>query len=66
MEDPAWLESFAVKHNALNSSNRKNYLDDLRNAPVKASHGSCPVIPEKNIFYRFAKKTAFFGGGAYG
>ncbi len=66
MEDPAWLESFAVKHNALNSSNRKNYLDDLRNAPVTASHGSCPVIPEKNILYRLAKKTAFFGGGAYG
>jgi MoaA/NifB/PqqE/SkfB family radical SAM enzyme len=66
MEDPAWLEKFALKHNARNSSNREDYLDDLKNAPVTASHGSCPVIPEKNFVYRLAKKTAFFGGGAYG
>jgi hypothetical protein len=66
MEDPAWLENFAVHNNALNSSNRKNYLDDLKNAPVTVSHGSCTVIPETNLFYRLAKKTAFFGGGAYG
>jgi MoaA/NifB/PqqE/SkfB family radical SAM enzyme len=66
MEDPAWVERFAVQNKARNSSNRDNYLVDLRNAPATASHGSCPVIPEKNIWYRLAKKTAFFGGGAYG
>jgi MoaA/NifB/PqqE/SkfB family radical SAM enzyme len=66
MEDPAWLERFAVQHMAMNSSNRKDYLNDLKNAPAIASHGSCPAIPETNFFYRLAKKTAFFGGGAYG
>jgi MoaA/NifB/PqqE/SkfB family radical SAM enzyme len=66
MEDPAWLEKFAMQHNAINSSNRSDYLIDLKNAPSTTSHGSCPVIPETNLFYRLAKKTAFFGGGAYG
>lgn len=66
MEDPAWLKSFAEKHGAVNSSNRPGYLDDLTNAPVIASHGSCPVIPEKSLIYRLAKKAAFFGMGAYG
>ena len=66
MEDPVWLKSFAEKHNALNSSNRERYLNDLANAPAVASHGSSPVIPEKSFIYRLAKKTAFFGMGAYG
>ena len=66
MEDPAWLKAFAEKHNAVNSSNRPGYLFDLGGAPVVTSHGSCPVIPEKSLVYRIAKKTAFFGMGAYG
>lgn len=66
MEDPAWLGKFAADSNAQNSSNRSDYIQSLNNAPVTPSHGSCPVIPEKNLFYRLAKKTAFFGGGAYG
>lgn len=66
MEDPKWIETFAVQIKARNSSNRKDYADDLRNSPATTSHGSCPIIPEKNIWYRLAKKTAFFGGGAYG
>lgn len=66
MEDPSWIKYFAEKHAAVNSSNRPGFFEDLRNAPVVVSHGSCPVIPEKNIFYRLAKKTAFFGMGAYG
>lgn len=66
MEDPVWLKDFAEKHNAMNSSNRPGYLTDLTNAPAVASHGSCPVIPEKSLIYRIAKKTAFFGMGAYG
>ncbi|MGE5420890.1 MAG: radical SAM/SPASM domain-containing protein [Chloroflexota bacterium] len=66
MEDPAWLKSFSEKHNALNSSNRTEYLDSLEKAPSVVSHGSSPVIPEKSLIYRFVKKFAFFGMGAYG
>ena len=66
MEDPAWLKEFAEKHQAVNTSNRPNMLQDFENAPIVTSHGSCPSIPEKNWVYRFAKKTAFFGMGAYG
>jgi MoaA/NifB/PqqE/SkfB family radical SAM enzyme len=66
MEDPKWLKDFTEKYGALNTSNRPGYLTDLEHAPVVASHGSCPVIPEKNLIYRLAKKTAFFGMGAYG
>lgn len=66
MEDPAWVKAFAEKHHAINTSDRPSYLTDLENAPVVDSHGTCPVIPEKNLLYRLAKKTAFLGMGAYG
>lgn len=66
MEDPAWVKEFSIKHNALNTSNRPDYLDALETAPRTPSHGSCPVIRERNFLYRFAKRTAFFGMGAYG
>ena len=66
MEDPWWLNDFAKKSKARNSSNREDFFDDLQKAPSLVSHGSCPVIPEKSLIYRIAKKTAFFGMGAYG
>jgi MoaA/NifB/PqqE/SkfB family radical SAM enzyme len=66
MEDPVWLKEFSEKHNALNTSNRGGMLNGFENAPVVYSHGSCPQIKEKNWIYRMAKKTAFFGMGAYG
>ena len=66
MEDPAWVKEFSIKHNALNTSNRPDYLDALETAPRTPSHGSCPVIPERKFLYRFAKRTAFFGMGAFG
>jgi len=66
MEDPAWVKAFSEKHHAMNTSNRPEYTDALGRAPQLPSHGSCPVLPEKNFFYRFAKRTAFFGMGAYG
>lgn len=66
MEDPAWIRNFAIEHDARNTSNRPGYLDQLASSPVVASHGSCPVIPEKSLIYRIAKKKAFFGLGAYG
>lgn len=66
MEDPQWLAEFVRKHNAQNTSGRKGELDRLTLAPVTCSHGSCDVIPEKSRIYRFAKRRAFFGLGAYG
>ena len=66
MEDPLWLKEFYEKHNALNTSNRPGMLLGFEIAPVVSSHGSCPYVPEKNRLYRIAKKTAFFGMGAYG
>jgi MoaA/NifB/PqqE/SkfB family radical SAM enzyme len=66
MEEPSWTKSFAESHNAVNSSNRPGYMEELKKAPSIVSHGSCPVIPEKNLIYRIAKRTAFFGMGAYG
>ncbi len=66
MEDPLWLKDFSDKHKALNTSNRPSMLEEFERAPVVCSHGSCPVIPEKKLIYRLAKKTAFFGMGAYG
>jgi len=66
MEDPAWLSAFAGKHGAVNTSNRPRMMEELVNAPPVASHGSCGNIPEKSLIYRLAKRTAFFGMGAYG
>jgi len=66
MEDPAWVKYFAAKHNALNTSNRPKYFEELASSPSVNRHGSCPVIPEKSLIYRIAKRTAFFGMGAYG
>lgn len=66
MEDPFWLQEFAIDHQALNTSNRKELEEQLAKAPIVASHGSCPKIPEKSWIYRMAKRRAFFGLGAYG
>lgn len=66
MEEPAWICDFAHKHDAINSSGRPDFFKDLENAPLLASHGSCPIIPERNLLYKIAKRTAFFGMGAYG
>jgi len=66
MEDPQWLAEFVKKHDAKNTSGRRDELYRLATAPETFSHGSCEVIPEKSRIYRFAKKRAFFGLGAYG
>ena len=66
MEDPRWLAEFVQKHDAKNTSGRNVELERLRMAPETFSHGSCEVIPEKSRIYRFAKRRAFFGLGAYG
>lgn len=66
MEEPSWIKSFAEKHDALNTSNRPDFYSSLDEAPIVISHGSCPVIPDRNLIYKIAKKTAFFGMGSYG
>ena len=66
MEDPQWLAGFVEKHAATDTSGRGNEAERLRKMPVVPSHGSGIPVPEKSWIYRFAKKRAFFGLGAYG
>ncbi len=66
MEDPAWVAAQAEKFGAEDTSGRNNEAERLRHMPVVHSHGSAEVIPEKSRIYRFAKRKAFFGLGAYG
>ena len=66
MEDPEWLVDRVEKYGALDTSGRGNEAARLRAMPKFPSHGSGVPIPEKMWIYRFAKKHAFFGLGAYG
>ncbi|MBN1821116.1 MAG: radical SAM protein [Prolixibacteraceae bacterium] len=66
MEDPVWLAEFAKSHLATDTSGRGNEIKRLKAMPQVPSHSSIPAIPETNRWYRFAKKKAFFGMGAYG
>lgn len=66
MEDPKWLVNYTVKHSAKDTSGRDNEAERLKAMPETPSHGSAKPIREKSWAYRFAKKNAFFGLGAYG
>ncbi len=66
MEDPQWLVNYTVLHKAKDSSGRDNEAERLKSMPAVPSHGSSKAIREKSWAYRFAKKNAFFGLGAYG
>ncbi len=66
MDDPQWLVDYTEKHAAKDTSGRGNEAERLAAMQKVPSHGSIKSIPEKNRFYRFAKKRAFFGLGAYG
>lgn len=66
MEDPQWLANYSEKYSAKDSSGRENEIERLKTMPTIPSHGSATPIREKNWAYRFAKKNAFFGLGAYG
>ncbi len=66
MENPQWLVEMVEKHNAADTSGRENEISRLKLMPVVPSHGSGVPVPEKGWIYRFAKKRAFFGLGAYG
>ena len=66
MEDPQWLVGFTEKYTATDTSGRGNEAARLKSMPQLPSHGSGVPVPEKGWIYRFAKKRAFFGLGAYG
>lgn len=66
MEDPQWLAEMVEIYNAADTSGRENETARLKSMPVVPSHGSGVPVPEKGWIYRFAKKRAFFGLGAYG
>lgn len=66
MDDPQWIVNHVEKHQAKDSSGRGNEAARLREMPKVPSHGSATEIREKSWAYRFAKKNAFFGLGAYG
>lgn len=66
MEDPEWLANFMKNNGATDTSGRDNEIERLVAMPKTISHSSANIIPEKNRIYKFAKKYAFFGFGAYG
>jgi MoaA/NifB/PqqE/SkfB family radical SAM enzyme len=66
MEDPSWVAGQAERYGAEDTSGRGNEADRLRNMSPVPGHGSAEIIPEKSRIYRFAKRRAFFGLGAYG
>ncbi len=66
MDDPKWLVAKVKKHAAKDSSGRGNEAERLSEMTAVPSHGSAAPVREKNWIYRFAKKRAFFGLGAYG
>lgn len=66
MEDPAWLIEFIERNNAMDTSGRDNEVERLRSMKCVSSHATGIPIPERKGAYKFAKKFAFFGFGAYG
>lgn len=66
MEDPTWLVDITEEFGAKDTSGRGNEAERLKAMPEIPSHGSGKPVPEKGWIYRFAKKRAFFGLGAYG
>ena len=66
MDDPQWIVNHVKKHGAKDSSGRGNEAARLSAMQKVPSHGSAKEIREKSWAYRFAKKNAFFGLGAYG
>jgi len=66
MEDPEWLVNMVEKYDAVDTSGRGNEVARLKAMPKVPSHSSGVPVPEKGWIYRFAKKRAFFGLGAYG
>lgn len=67
MEHPEKLAGFIKEQDAVDSSGRGTFMDELNAVcPCCSHHQPGQEIPERNWAYRFAKKHWFFGFGAYG
>lgn len=67
LEDPDGLAAFVREEGAVDTSGRGCGLAELAAMSPQASHHQPGLeVPEKNWFYRFAKRHWFFGFGAYG
>ncbi len=66
MDDPKWLVEYVRKNKAKDTSGRENEEERLWAMDKTHSHGAIENVRESKWIYRFAKKHAFFGLGAYG
>jgi MoaA/NifB/PqqE/SkfB family radical SAM enzyme len=67
LENPRGLSAFLRAEGARDTSGRNVGLAELEQASAHAGHNMPGMeIPERNFFYRFAKRKWFFGFGAYG
>lgn len=67
LENPRALSAFLRAEGARDTSGRNVGLAELERALEHAGHNMPGMeIPERNCFYRFAKRKWFFGFGAYG
>lgn len=67
LEDPALMTQFAQEQGAIDSTGRDRVYQEWTAMQPSPSHDLADApIPERNAFYRFAKKHWFFGFGAYG
>ena len=67
MDHPEAFAAFAARHGARDSSGRGTFFDELAQRPACGCHNhSGPPLPEPSWMYRLAKRTLFFGFGAYG
>ena len=67
LDAPEKLKDIVTKNEAYDSSKRDSAHQELDNMCACAGHYMPgEEIPEKNLFYKIAKKNMFFGLGAYG
>ncbi len=67
LENPEKMVDFLIEHGAEDSTSRNTVLEEYKKMmPQCGHHMADQEIPEKNVFYKLAKKKYFFGFGAYG
>jgi len=67
LEAPSSLRDLVLRSGARATSGRPDALGELAAMrPLPGHHQPGREIPERSLFYRFAKKNWFFGFGAYG
>lgn len=67
LENPQKMVDFLEKHQATDTTSRKNAIEEYKTMTPIAGHNlDGEEIPEENIFYKLVKKKYFFGFGAYG